>query len=309
MCGRFANGLARQAFYNTVDDLLVEDQLSAHENAFEYSPTYNVAPGTKYPVVRATDSKDGFSVAMETMKWGLQYDTVHSSASSEMLGPLIINSRDDTIVRPASTWHRLAARQRCIVFCQGFFEWEKGPTSRSRRVAHFVGMEVPGSGRPTVEGSTRQLMPMAGLWTEDHGQRAFTIVTTKSSKQLNFLHDRMPVILPTTDSMHQWLHAREFAHMASLLQPYEDRLDCYAVPPEVGTVGHSSEGLIYPVASRKDGIEAFFAKQASPSPAKVEKALPPQVRHPSYRPKRSSAPPSRTPKKARGTPHLEDFWT
>ena len=79
MCGRFANGLPPQAFYDTVDDLLVDEHLTAHENAFEYDPTYNVAPGTVYPVVRATDSKDGFSVALETMKWGLRHNAVLSS--------------------------------------------------------------------------------------------------------------------------------------------------------------------------------------------------------------------------------------
>jgi len=312
MCGRFANGLPPQVFYDTVDDLLVDEHLTAHENAFEYHPTYNVAPGTVYPVVRAIDSKDGFSVALETMKWGLRHNTVLSSASPEMRGPLIINSRDDTIVRPTSAWHRLAATQRCIVFCQGFFEWEKVPMSRSKRVAHFVGMSAPGRGRPAVEGSTHQLMPMAGLWVEDQGQRAFTIVTTTSNKQLSFLHDRMPVILPTAQSMHQWLHAREFQRMASLLQPYDGCLDCYAVPPEVGTVGYSSESLIYPVALRHDGLEAFFSKQAPSapvSPVKVEKATPPRDRPASRSPKRPLPSPSRAPKKARGTPRLEDFWT
>ncbi|WFD22070.1 hypothetical protein MEQU1_000732 [Malassezia equina] len=262
MCGRFANGLAPQALYDTVDDLLGNEELTSHENALDYCPTYNVAPGTTYPVVHATEASQGFSVVLETMKWGIRHDAMLPSSSFEIRGPLVINSRDDTIVRPASAWHRLATRQRCIVFCQGFFEWEKVPTSKSKRIPHFVGMSVPGRGRPTIEGSSRQLMPMAGLWAEEQGQRAFTIVTTASNKQLSFLHDRMPVILPTAAAMHQWLHARDFQEMASLLQPYDGHLDCYAVPPEVGTVGHSSESLIYPPQTTTFVAITFIQKSA-----------------------------------------------
>lgn len=55
----------------------------------------------------------------------------------------------------------------------------------------------------------------------------------------------------------------------------------YAVPKEVGKVGTESSTFIEPVAARKDGIAAMFAKQEKkgpsprkPAPTKVEKVSP-----------------------------------
>ncbi|WFD25812.1 hypothetical protein MNAN1_000778 [Malassezia nana] len=292
MCGRFANGLSAHELYHIVDDVLADESLTAHDNAFEYHPTYNVAPGSMYPVVHATDSKQGASVMLETMKWGVRRD-------ADARGVLQINARDDTILRRPWPCHT----KRCLVFCQGFFEWRVLPgPGRSKRIAHFVGLSEPGRGRPTAEGSSRQLMPMAGLYTEDRGQRAFTIVTTAANAQLRFLHDRMPVILATEQLMCQWLYATDTQPLTSLLRPYAGHLDCYAVPPEVGPVGYSCRALIEPVASRRDGIEAFLGKRTTPTQPKRSDA--PVQR----RVKRPAASPAPTPKKARGTPSLEDFW-
>lgn len=106
----------------------------------------------------------------------------------------------------------------------------------------------------------------------------FTIVTTDASKQLDWLHDRMPVILPDSASLAAWLDTSSqtwTSSAARLVKSYPlplpspsskakapefGDLECYAVPTEVGKVGAESATFVEPVQKRRDGIEAMFAK-------------------------------------------------
>ncbi|WFC98786.1 hypothetical protein MYAM1_001518 [Malassezia yamatoensis] len=235
------------------------------DDADTYHATYNVAPGTRYTVVRLENG----SMVFETMRWGITSDKLGSATRTNPADThRVINARSDTLVRPKSVWRNMLQSQRCVVFCQGFYEWQKvhEPGEKEpRRVPHFVGMVQDGTGRPTVDGQQKQLMPMAGLWTEvpNQSERIFVIVTTDNNSQLSFLHDRMPLILPDSQTIAKWLGLVKgeediVASIMHLLKPYDGPLDCYAVPPEVGKVGVSNENMIYPKTQRKDGIEAMF---------------------------------------------------
>ena len=271
MCGRFANGLSYDEFSQAIDTLLPPALRDDDDSADQYYPTFNVAPGTRYPVVRA---KEHNSMLVETMRWGIPLDKLApSSREDRMDGHRVINSRVDTLMQSKSVWRKLLTSHRCIVFCQGFYEWQKVPIpgeSNVRRVPHFVGMSASGEGRTDSSGKHKQLMPMAGLWADiDEGgqkERVFTILTTQSNKQLDFLHDRMPVILPDADAMTLWLGVSivkqegppSLDQLVPLLKPYTHPLECYVVPKEVGRVGTSNENFIFPVEHRKDGILAMF---------------------------------------------------
>ncbi len=133
---------------------------------------------------------------------------------------------------------------------------------------------------------------------EDKPLYTFTIVTTASNEQLGFLHDRMPVILPTEKAIATWLglDAKPKSEadvkkgddvddtwsfeVAKLLRPLQSELECYKVPKEVGKVGNSDPSFILPIEERKDGLRAFFSKQKQPKqrqgrtrvqPADIEK--------------------------------------
>lgn len=57
----------------------------------------------------------------------------------------------------------------------------------------------------------------------------FTIITTSSSSQLSFIHDRMPVILESEEDIKLWLDPHEgwSKELAALLKPYEHPIDVY----------------------------------------------------------------------------------
>jgi len=119
-----------------------------------------------------------------------------------------------------------------------------------------------------------QLMCMAGLWDcvqyegSDEKNYTYTIITTSSNKQLNFLHDRMPVILENgSEEIRTWLDPKRSTwskDLQTLLRPFSGELEIYPVSKEVGKVGNNSPNFIIPVASteNKSNIANFFAKGA-----------------------------------------------
>lgn len=170
----------------------------------DYHPTHNVSPSSQVPVVHLAQPvplphdhhlDEHKSIAsqnvltIQCMRWGL----LPSHTTSIPRGPdaiRTINARDDSVLSGTSMWTPLLRKgKRCVVFVQGFYEWQKKPDGS--KVAHFVGMTQEGQGRKDVNGVERALMPMAGLYEkctiDGQDVLSFTIITTNSNEQLNFL--------------------------------------------------------------------------------------------------------------------------
>ncbi|KAH8920431.1 DUF159-domain-containing protein, partial [Atractiella rhizophila] len=189
------------------------------------------------------------------MKWGL---VPHWSKEAPEWSNIskTFNARDDTISEGGGMWKAQRGKKRCLVVCQGFYEWLK---KGNQKVPHFTKMP-----------KGQKLMVFAGLWdcaiVNDEPVYTFTIVTTSSNKQLTFLHDRMPVIFNTHSQFESWLNVAQNPwgeKVAKMMQPFEGSLECYKVTPDVGKVGNDSPDMIIPVAERKGTLNALFAKQAS----------------------------------------------
>lgn len=202
----------------------------------------------------STSHEQSFSFSLFKAKWGLiPFWTKRSPDYGSMMRT--INCRDDSLIENRGMWTTMKQRKRCIVIAQGFYEWLK---KGKEKVPHFV------------KRKDGQLMLFAGLWDcvkyEDATDKlyTYTIITTDSNKQLNFLHDRMPVILdPNTDAIKLWLDptANKWSkELQSILKPYEGELECYPVNKDVGKVGNNSPDFIIPVDSKenKKNIANFF---------------------------------------------------
>lgn len=180
-------------------------------------------------------------------------------------------------------------KKRCIVVCQGFYEWLKKDGSKTK-IPHFV------------KRKDGQLMCLAGLWDcakfegdlapwtltsapllthcsagSDEKLYTYTIITTDSNKQLQFLHDRMPVLLENgSEEVRTWLDPNRYQwskELQSLLKPYQGELDIYPVPKEVGKVGNNSPSFIVPIDSieNKSNIANFFGVQKKAAKKEVHK--------------------------------------
>ncbi|EKG14456.1 hypothetical protein MPH_08305 [Macrophomina phaseolina MS6] len=192
-----------------------------------------------------------------------------------------INCRDDSLAENRGLWNSMKHRKRCIVVCQGFYEWLK-KNGGKEKIPHFV------------KRRDGQLMCLAGLWDcvrlEGSEEKLFTytIITTSSNKQLNFLHERMPVIFDNgSEAMWKWLDPTRNEwnrELQSLLQPYGGELECYPVPKEVGKVGNDSPTFIVPVDSKenKNNISNFFDNQRKAAKNSVENQPVVQANHRSH---------------------------
>lgn len=140
----------------------------------EVRETYNFAPGNIGAVYRADvpekeqhgesneeqnadheptedASKSHTKYKLQSMKWGLiPFWTKRNPDYGSLMRT--INCRDDSLIEDRGMWTTMKRRKRCIVLCQGFYEWlKKGPGGKDR-IPHFV------------KRKDGELMCFAGLW-------------------------------------------------------------------------------------------------------------------------------------------------
>lgn len=130
------------------------------------------------------------------MKWGIQIPG----------GPLIINARVETASKKP-TFREAWERHRCIIPASWYYEWTH---TRNRS-----GREVPGD-KYKIQPLGSAIAWLTGLYTIEDGLPYFTVLTREATKELAFIHNRMPLLLPE-DRIRDWI-APEIRPEASL--PY-----------------------------------------------------------------------------------------
>ncbi|KAI9849843.1 MAG: hypothetical protein M1837_000057 [Sclerophora amabilis] len=229
-------------------------------------------PGAEFEkreTVTEEDAVKETKYKLQAMKWGLiPFWTKRNPDYGSMMRT--INCRDDSLLENRGMWNTMKQKKRCIVLCQGFFEWLK-KNGGKEKIPHYV------------KRKDGQLMCFAGLWDcvqyegSDEKLYTYTIITTSSNEDLKFLHDRMPVILDNgSDAIRTWLDPGRptwSKELQSLLVPFKGELDMYPVSKDVGKVGNNSPTFVVPVASaeNKNNIANFFANARSPGKGKTEK--------------------------------------
>ena len=227
MCGRFT--------LSTADERAIEEELGVLRGSLPstYRPRFNIAPTDEHFIVRQKYEDREIVPA----KFGLinHWTEPGKKAAGQ------INARAEGIdKRPA--FRGAFERGRCVVPADGFFEWT-GPKDE-RRPLWFH--------RPNGK-----LVLMAGLYESwspqvDTKQRTFAIVTTRSNKQMEQFHDRMPVIL-TDEEADAWLNPKEedFAKLKALLDPApEDALEFRYVSPLLNSPKNDERHLLEPAGEQ-----------------------------------------------------------
>jgi len=214
---------------------------------------------------------------LQTMNWGFQWSKENEKSQNA------INARTETILEGVGVWNKMRGKKRCVVLCQGYYEWLK---KGKDKLPHFT------------QHSDGKIMLLAGLYDsvavegESGPLCKFAVVTTDASKELSWLHDRQPLILTSQEEIDSWLDTSSQSwnpKLKAMMRPYHDQeapLKCYQVPKEVGRVGAESATYIQPLSNRKDGIQAMFARQRLKQDPKQTK--PSEVVH--SRRKRSPSP-------------------
>ncbi|KIN05612.1 hypothetical protein OIDMADRAFT_153925 [Oidiodendron maius Zn] len=193
---------------------------------------------------------------LQSMKWGLiPFWTKRNPDYGTLMRT--INCRDDSLIDDKGMWTSMKRKKRCIVIAQGFYEWLK---KGKDKIPHYT------------KRKDGKLMCFAGLWDcvqyEDSDEKTYTytVITTSPNKQIEFLHDRMPVILENgSEEITTWLDPKRTTwskELQSLLKPFRGELEIYPVSKDVGKVGNNSENFIIPLSSsqNKSNIANFFSK-------------------------------------------------
>lgn len=158
----------------------------AYHNDPEFPPRYNIAPTQPVGIVRRDHAGRR---EFELVRWGL----IPSWAKDPSKLSTLINARCETAaVKPsfrASLRHR-----RCIVPADAFYEWTGKAGAKQ---PHMIGR---------ADGS---IMGFAGLWEHWLGAdgsevETMAILTCAANRDMEPIHDRMPVILDPGD-YDEWL--------------------------------------------------------------------------------------------------------
>lgn len=219
-----------------------------------YRPSYNVTPGMYLPVVRRADDNDAGAV-VHCMKWGLIPSFTKKTDKPDHYR--MFNARAESL-REKPSFSHLVQKSRCLVVVDGFYEWLKESSRKQPYYIHF------NDGRPLV------FAALYDIWKNAEGEavHTFTIVTTSSSPALQWLHDRMPVILGDKASTDAWLNGPSDSNLDLLLKPYEkEDLVWYPVTPAMGKPSFNGPECIKEVPLKADAkkISTFFSKKPAES--------------------------------------------
>jgi putative SOS response-associated peptidase YedK len=218
MCGRF---------YLTASTAEIRKQFKL-EKMPELVPRYNIAPMQTSPIVIAEDTVRELHVA----RWGL----VPSWSRDLSPGAGMINAPAETL-EEKPPYRKAFSSQRCLIPANGFYEWQaRGTKKQPYKIAVRNGA----------------LIAFAGLWErwapEDGDPvETFTIVTTRASKLVSEVHDRMPVIITPVDYQ-RWLTAPT-ATAKRLLVPFAAGLTIVAVGERVNNIKNDDVSLLQPTMS------------------------------------------------------------
>ena len=163
---------------------------------------FNIAPSQPIAAVRITDTSGQRELV--SLRWGLI-----PSWSKDAKG--MINARAETAASKP-TFRSPFRHRRCLILADGFYEWQK--TGSSKKQPFYFRLQ---EGRPFA---------FAGLWDRWHPPEGevietATILTTEANDLVRPVHERMPVILPTS-AYKLWLDpaVQKPEALQPLLQPY-----------------------------------------------------------------------------------------
>ena len=209
MCGRYAL---------TASDGELSGLYGAFVVGEESRPSWNVAPSQEVRVVLEHVPSDHPDPVRErqirSVRWGL----VPGWSKERKLGRLI-NARAETVTEKPS-FRAAAAKRRCVLPADGYYEWQATPDGKQPFFLH-------------LEGTVLNMAGLYELWrdpekdSDDPGRWLWTasVITTTATDAAGEIHDRSPLVLPD-DMLDTWLDPK-------LTDPGSVRELIASVPPPV----------------------------------------------------------------------------
>ncbi|XP_033232624.1 abasic site processing protein HMCES [Drosophila pseudoobscura] len=195
-----------------------------------YQASYNIAPTDITPVVVSaahfSDQEDQKCARIVMpMMWGMI--PFWHKGDYRKHGLTTNNCRLEHLMDSKLYRGPFKRGQRCVVLCEGFYEWQTaGPAKKpSEREAYLIFVpqetDVKIYDKTTWTPSNVKLLRMAGLfdvWEDESGDKmySYSIITFQSSKIMDWMHYRMPAILETEQQMNDWLDFKRVSDSQAL---------------------------------------------------------------------------------------------
>lgn len=223
MCGRYTLYSAK--------DLAPRFNLAAKPK-FVSQDNYNVAPRQNLPIIYLQNGQR----QAELMSWG--FIPFWAKDLSKERRP--INTISETAWEKPM-WRQAIKSHRCLVPARGFYEWK--PLADGTKQPYYI------------HPKGTELFSFAGIYSawedvEKHPMHTFSILTTEPNKEMEPIHNRMPVIL-RPDQEDVWLDPANSqpALLAELLRPFEDgKLEIHKVSKDVNSPRNNDKHLVETVA-------------------------------------------------------------
>ena len=180
MCGRYASSRSAQELADTFTATIHQGPMPG--------PSWNVAPTQAVRVVLERVDDGNAARHLRAVRWGL----VPAWAKDPGIGSRMTNARVETVTEKPS-FRRAAARRRCIVPMDAYYEWQAPETGRGRKQAYALsypdGSVLAAAGLYELwrDPSRADDDPARWLWTT-------TVLTTTATDTLGHIHDRSPVL-------------------------------------------------------------------------------------------------------------------
>ena len=256
MCGRYVSVQGDA-------DLLAEFEAVDATESTPAATGYNVAPtdAVRAIVNRRRRGEDGAAEGepvrqLRVMSWGL----VPSWSKDRSGAARLINARAESVAaKPA--FKRAFAARRCLIPADGWYEWRKDPS----------GVKQPFFMTPR-DGHGIAFAGLYEFWSEPvaAGQErpptltTCTIITVASAGELESIHDRMPLVLASSDWA-RWLDPA-VKDPSDLITGWDEaageHLELRPVSTEVNSVRHDGPQLI----ARVEPAAADRAAADQPAP-------------------------------------------
>eukprot|EP01023_Acetabularia_acetabulum_P017686 TRINITY_DN18874_c1_g1_i1.p1 TRINITY_DN18874_c1_g1~~TRINITY_DN18874_c1_g1_i1.p1 ORF type:complete len:366 (+),score=46.78 TRINITY_DN18874_c1_g1_i1:120-1100(+) len=185
----------------------------------------------------------------------------------------MFNARSETIGEKP-VFSRLISRNRCLVVVNGFYEWKAEAKGKQ---PYFIFLNQQKKSQDSEVLQQERVMYMAGLFDKWCGPDeqilySFTILTADSSKRIEWLHNRMPVILRNQEQQQMWLRNNQDGNcnLQKLFISYnEEDMNWYPVTKSMGNSKYQSQDCADDVRSK--GIGKFLVAQKNKLPTNKRK--------------------------------------
>lgn len=200
-----------------------------HQQQFVSKDNFNVAPRHWVPVI--FDDEEMGRIA-EPMQWGF----IPFWSKDPTKGPRPINTKSETVF-DSRLWIGAIRHTRCLVPARGFYEWKT--VNEKMKIPYYI------------QPKDQELFSFAGIystWNDVEGRPLYTfsILTTAANKEMEAIHDRMPVIL-SPNQENSWLDPRvdERPIIEAMMTPYNDaQLSINRVSTDVNSTRNNDSHLI-----------------------------------------------------------------